>query len=289
MANKQYTSIIRLLTHCDIELNGEVNVPRIKKQLLAEFDFADGGFINIDHYSYSKNDVLEEIGKEDFLQRFIYHKKIWEYKAVLAILENNELRLDELRNEIKTFSGDTDFDQFFSPYFALPFNYVSRNFLNKGELIKQGEWLLFEDFLQPEDREEAFRPLRVFLENNIRLLRNINGDNYKNTRPQLEHWLKPGGSSLLNNLPYEFYGEKAEIVLHLINLTVRIQRTNRKDCKAVSRELTCTTDIPQEYEDLIMSNHKVYTNQVQATGNTNNYWWILWAVIILLRAVSGGC
>jgi hypothetical protein len=162
-----------------------VNVARIKKQLLAEFDFADGGFINIDDYSYSKNDVLEEIGRTDFLQRLFYHKRIWDHKAVLAILENNELQLDELRTDIKTFSGDTDFDRFFSPYFVLPFNYISRNFLNKGELIKQAEWLLFEDFLQPEDREEGFGPLRIFLDNNIRLLRNINGDNYKNTRPQL--------------------------------------------------------------------------------------------------------
>ncbi len=289
MASKQYTSIIRLLIHCDIELNDDVNVARIKKQLPAEFDFADGGFIKIDDYSYSKNDVLEEIGRTDFLQRLFYHKRIWEHKAVLAILENNELQLDELRTDIKTFSGDTDFDRFFSPYFVLPFNYISRNFLNKGELLKQAEWLLFEDFLQPEDREEGFRPLRIFLDNNIRLLRNINGDNYKNTRPQLEHWLKPGGSSLLNNLPYEFYGAKIEIVLNLINLTVRIQRTNKRDCKAVSTELTCITDIPQEYEELIMNNHKVYTNHMPASTNTNNYWWIVWAIIILLRAVSGGC
>ena len=290
MANKQYTSIIRLFLHSDVAIDdAAINVPRIKKQLAAEFDFAKDGFINIDGYNYSKNDVLEETGREDFLERIIYHKKIWENKAVLSILEDNELRLYELREQIKKFANDTKFDAFFSPYFAIPFNYVSRNYLNEKRLSDVGEWLLFEDFLQGENREEGFRALRIFLEENIRLIKNINADNYRIIRPQIEHWLKPGAGDLLNNLPHEFYGTKNDVVLHLINLTVRIQKINKKDCTNLSTELTCVTDIVQEYEELIMNNHKVYTQTRYASSSKNNYWWLVWLVIMLFKLLAGGC
>jgi len=290
LASKQYTSIIRLFLHSDVATNGEaINMPRIKKQLAAEFDFAKEGFITVDGYNYSKNDVLEELSREDFLERLHYHKKIWENKAVLSILEDNELRLYELRDQIKTFTNDTAFDAFFSPYFAVPFNYISRNYLNEKRLSDMGAWLLFEDFLQGEDREEAFRAIRIFLDENIRLIKNINSDNYKSIRPQIDHWLKPGGSDLLNHLPHEFYSTKNDLVLYLINLTVRIQKINKQDCKNVSTELTCVTDITKEYEDLIMNNHKVYTQTNYATSSGNNYWWILWVVILLFRLLAGGC
>lgn len=290
MASKQYTSIIRLFLHSDVSVNEPVvNISRIKKQLIAEFDFAKDGFIVIDKYSYSKNDVLEELGRNDFLERLHYHKRIWENKAVLSILEDNELRLYELRDQIKTFANDPAFDAFFSPYFAFPFNYITRNYLNEKRLSDVGAWLLFEDFLQGEDREEAFRTLRIFLDENVRLLKNINQDNYKTIRPQIEHWLKPGGSDLLNHLPHEFYSLKNDLVLYLINLTVRIQTTHKQDCKNISTELTCVTDITPEYEDLIMNNHKAYTQTRYATSSGNNYWWILWVVIMLFRLLAGGC
>lgn len=290
MASKQYTSIIRLFIHSDVSIDdAAINIPRIKKQFTAEFDFAKEGFIQVDGYSYSKNDVLEELGRPDFLERLIYHKRIWENKAVLSVLENNELRLTELRDQIKTFANEPAFDAFFSPYFAVPFNVISRNYLNDGRLSDVGAWLLFEDFLQGEDREEGFRVIRVFFEENIRLIRNINADNYKTIRPQIEHWLKPGGADLLNNLPHEFYGTKSDIVLYLINLTVRIQKINKKDCKNISTELTCITDISQEYEDLIMNNHKAYTQTRYTTSSGNNYWWIVWAAIFILKFLAGGC
>ena len=290
MASKQYTSIIRLFLHSDVSINdADINVPRIKKQLTAEFDFAKDGFIVVDGYSYSKNDLLEELGRADFLQRLHYHKRIWENKAVVSILEDNELRLYELRDQIKTFANDVSFDAFFSPYFAVPFNFILRNYLNAKRLSDVGAWLLFEDFLQGEDREEAFRALRIFLEENVRLLKNINSDNYQIIRPQIEHWLKPGGSDLLNNLPHEFYATKNDIVLYLINLTVRIQKTNKQDCKNISRELTCVTDIAAEYEDLIMNNHKVYTGTGVTTSSGTNYWWVIWIAIMLFRLIAGGC
>ena len=43
LANKQYISIIRLLKHCGIGCDGELNVPRIKKQRRVVWHVVFGG------------------------------------------------------------------------------------------------------------------------------------------------------------------------------------------------------------------------------------------------------
>ncbi len=288
MASKQYISIIRLFAHCDISVEGDINVSRIKKQLNAEFDFAKDGFIEIDGYSYNKNDVFEEIENPDFNTRLLYHKKIWEQKAVLAILEDNALNLFDLRSQIKTFANDASFEEFFSPYFVIPFNYVSRKYINENQFSDLGDWLLFDDFLQSDEREEGLRTIRVFIDEKLRVLRNVNKETFISKRPEIMEWLTSGGGNFLSNLPHEFYNEKSDIALYLINLTVAIQKSERKDCKRISTVLTCIRDLPEELENLIDNNHKVYTQSGSSSSNTN-YGWIIWVVIIVLKLLAGGC
>jgi hypothetical protein len=288
LASKQYISIIRLFQHCDISVEGDINVTRIKKQLNAEFDFAKDGFIEINGYSYNKNDVFEEIEKPDFTERLLHHKKIWERKAVLAILEDNALNLFDLRDQIKTFANDASFEQFFSPYFVIPFNYISRKCINENQLSNLGDWLLFDDFLQPDEREEGLRTIRIFIEEKLRVLRNVNKDTFVSKRPEIIEWLTSGGGNFLSNLPHEFYNEKSDIALYLINLTVAIQKTERRDCKRISTVLTCIRDLPEALETIITKNHKAYTQGGSSSSNTN-YGWVIWVVIIVLKVMAGGC
>lgn len=288
MASKQYTSIIRLFQHCDISAEGDIHVPRIKKQLSAEFDFAKNGFIEIEGYSYNKSDVFEEIEKPNFNERLFHHKKIWQRKAVLAILEDNLLNLFDLRDQIKTFANDTSFEQFFSPYFVIPFNYISRKCINENQLSDLGDWLLFDDFLQPDEREEGLRTIRIFVEEKLRVLRNVNKDTFLSKRPEIMEWLTSGGGNFLSNLPHELYSEKSDIALYLINLTVAIQKSEKRDCKRISTVLTCIRDLPAELERLITNNHKAYTQGGSSSSN-NNYGWIIWVVIIVLKLLAGGC
>ncbi len=288
MANTQYTSITRLLLHCDVKIEEEININRIKKQLAAEFDFAADGFIVVDGFTFNKNDVFAEIERPDFLQRLAYHNKIWQNKYVLAMLETYSLDLHELRIQIKTFANDTQFDAFFSPYFAIPFSYNSRKLITDNNLEALASLLLFEDFLQHEDREEGFKPIRIFLDDSIRLLRNINADNYSSFKPQIQPWVKGNFSYFLNHLPNEFHGAKNDVVLHLINLTVRTQKINKKDCLIVSKELTAVTNIEKELHDLIYNNHLVYTGAgSNSSDGKTNYWWVVWVIFILLRIMSG--
>lgn len=288
MANKQYISIIRLLKHCDISLDGDINVSRIKKQINAEFDFAKDGFVNIDGNNYNKNDVFEEIEKADFLERLVFHKKIWEQKALLALLEKNDLNIYEVRSQIKTHANDEKFKNFFSPYFVISFNYISRKFINENKIAELGEWMLFDDFLKTDEREEGLRTVRIFLDERLKILKNINKDTFKSRREEVVNWVTAGAGRFLSNLPTDLHDVKEDIAYHLINITVAIQKVANKDCKKISTELTQVNDLSAELTEIITNNHRVYTQSGSSSGNID-YRWVLFVVIILLRMVSKGC
>ncbi len=290
MANKQYISIIRLFEHCGISTGDDFNLLRVKKQLQAEFTIAKNGFIEVDGYTYSRHDVLEEIEQPDFLNRLTFHKAIWKSRQLLQLLENNSIDLTTIHIEFISFWNNKEFDQFFSPYFAGPFNYLSRTLLTEMRLKEMGDLLGYEGFLLPVEREEAFRPLRIFLDENIRLLRNVNGDNYKMMRPKIAHWIDQDWYVLFNHLPQEFYDEKNDITSRLVNIGVAIQKTHRRDCRKMSEQLISLQDTPESLRSIIVSNHAVYTSsRVKGIGFRGGFG-IVWVFILLIRAItSNGC
>ena len=292
MASKQYISIIRLFDHCDISSGDDFNLSRAKKQLQAEFGIAQSGFIEVDGYTYTRHDVFEEIEQPDFLKRLIFHKQIWKSPQILWLLENNNADPIEINTEFKPLWGNKEFDEFFSPYFVGPFNYLSRAFLSEGRLREMGNLLSYEDFLQPAEREEAFRPIRVFLDESIRVLRNIHKENYHIMRPQINHWIDSDWYLFFNNLPHEFYETKNDITTYLINIGVAIQKTYASDCIQISEQLVSLKDTPESLRSLIVSNHTVYTGSSSSQGSTN--WRIvfgaIWVIFMIMRcANSSGC
>ena len=290
MASTQYISIIRLFDHCGISTGDDFNLPRTKKQLQAEFGIAQGGFIQLDGYTYSRHDVFEEIEQLDFPARLIFHKQVWNSPQILQLLENNAVDLTTIKDEFTPFWGNKEFDAFFSPYLAGPFNYLSRTLLADARLKEMGDLLGYEDFLQPAEREEAFRPLRIFLEENIRVLRNTNGDNYKMMRPKIVHWIDTDWHIFFNNLPHEFYDTKNDIATRLINIGVAVQKSRRRDCRTMSQQLVSLQDTPESLRNTIVANHAVYTGSSGKSLSGGNIFWIIWVFIMLIRAVSsGGC
>lgn len=286
MASKQYISIIRLFEHSGITADGEINVSRIKKQLTAEFGITASGIIEIDGHSYNKNDVFEEIEKTDFTTRLQYHQKIWATRSLLSFLEDAVFNEPQMQAAMRQFQNDTVFDSFISPYFAHSFNYSARNYLNELKLYAMGELLLFEEFILGEDREEALRPVRLFLDDQIRLLKNTNTGNYKLVKPKIQQWIDSDWSSFVNNLPHEFYNSRNEISSNLVNVTVAIQKTYKADCKKISYQLTSLSHLSPELADIIYNNHKVYTSN-PLTRSSGNWGWIIWLILILVRIISG--
>ena len=287
MANKQYISIIRLLKHCGIGCDGELNVPRIKKQLNAEFGYSANGFIEVDGYTYNKNDVLEELELPNFYTRLHYHKKIWANKNILAILEDNVVNLQDVKDAFDEFQHDVAFDEFFSPYFAAPFNHICRSYINERDLYDVGKWLRFEGFLLGKEREEGFKAIRIFLEETLRLFRNINSDNYKSFRPKIMPWITPGWENFLNNLPDECYSLKDKVVIDLINLTVAIQKTDTNDARNISSGLMIVSGLPENLRNTIYGNDAAYNKNAKPS----NYGWVVGVGVVVLKLLvfSGSC
>jgi len=281
LANKQYKSIIRLFEYCAIPTGEELNLGRARKQLQAEFRAARDGFIEADGFSYTSQEVFEEIEHEDFPKRLQWHQKIWQHKTVLQLLEKNTAPVAALGEALKPFLHNREFDQFFSPYFVAPFAYISRTLLAANKLNDMGVLLAYEDFLQPAEREEAFRPLRLYLDENIRILRNVNKENYRIMRPKIMHWIEDEWSVMLNNLPHELYDLKLDITIKLLNLTVFIQRTHRKECRKVSYQLVALSDLPENIMDRINKNHHAYVRFENRESSGAGCWGFILIFIII--------
>jgi hypothetical protein len=286
LANKQYISIIRLFEYCDISLESDFNITRARKQLQAEFGIAQSGFIEVDGYSYARHDVFEEIERTDFSERFDFHKKIWNTPAMLGLLENNQVDPLVIDEAFRPFTGNEAFDEFFSPYFVGPFNYLCRTYLTANRLRDAGDLLAFEEFLQPQEREEAFRPLRIYLEETLRLFRNTSEENYSVMRPKMIHWVETDWHQFLTNLPHEFYDHKTDITTFLINIGVGIQKKNKRDCRHLSEQLVSVQDLPENLRSLFVSNHAAYTGSSGSSGGWGNYWWIGWVIFVFIRMLS---
>jgi hypothetical protein len=289
LAEKQYISPIRLFEHLGIEYTGEPDIARIKKHLAAEFNQSKDGFIEIEEYTYNRNDVMEEIEKADFPIRIQYHQRVWEKHFLLSMLEKNEANFPEVKDALDDFQHEPSFDEFFSPYFAGPFNIASRACINNNSLADLGDWFAFESFLLPEDRELAFTATRVFLDESVRIFRNVTKENYKTFKPQLIPWLTWGWHQFLNNLPHEYDHYKEEIAVALINLTVSIQKSNKADSRDISNDLMLVKELSPELQRIIVNNDKAY-NSVSTSSGSGNYWWAVWVVFVLIRILAtGGC
>ena len=291
LANQQYISIIRIFQHCEISTDDNFNVPRAKKQLQAEFGISKEGFIEVGGYTYTRQNVFEELERPDFLSRLNFHKNIWQNPHILGLLENNRGDLLEMENEFKNFFNNPDFDAFFSPYFAGPFNYLSRSLLTELKLEEMGNLLSYEGFLLPAEREESFRPIRLFLDENLILLRNVNAENYKLMRPKMAHWIDTDWHLFFNYLPHEFYDIRGDIAVKLVNIGVAVQKKHRRDCKKMSQQLVSLADMPEHLRQTISSNHLAY-NSTKSWGipNLKGGFWIGWIILLILRSIfSDSC
>jgi hypothetical protein len=296
LANKRYQSIIRLFEHCGISYNEALNPVRIKKQVTVEFSHSGTGFVEVDHHTYNKEDVFEEIQHPDFERRLGYHQRIWQHPHLLQMLESDEGNMLEIKAEMKNFENDDYFDGFFSPYFAEPFNNISRGLLQSKNLGMLGVWLELEPFIQLPEREEAFRSIRLFLDEQFRLLKNVNSENYFNLRPQLIVWIDTEWYRFFNSLPEEYHEIRERISIKLINLTVALQRPHRQDCLSISYQLINVENLSQNARLTILQNHAAYTNSGSAKASTSSsdsgsYTWIFWVLLIIIKFVvfSRGC
>ncbi len=292
-ANKQYISIIRFLEHIGASPSDWLEVSRLKKLANAEFNMAATGFIEVDTFAYSKEDVLKELDSTNWPQRLEMHQRVYNCKSLLNLLESNKANWSGLAKDFNEISGDPNFDEFFSPYFTVAFNNVSRICINRGLLVEHADLLQYRDFVLPQHQELAFKSLRLFLEEQIRVIKNVSKENYSVMRPKMEIWLKPGWHQLLNNLPDDFFVYNDDLVHLFINLCVALQTSNRKDCILISTELVGLQGINPDHKSIIDSNHDVFigSNKNKSSSDSGSglgsvIWWIIWIIFIIVRIAN---
>ena len=289
---KRYLSIIRLFRHCGIEVQEGLNASRARKLVVAEFNHSADGFIETGGFTYNKEDALDEIQHPEFERRMAYHLKLWEHPHLLNVLEKDELNITEVRREIRDFEGDDYFDQLFSPFFAEPFNNLTRNLIQQNRLADLGVWFELEPFLQPSDRDIALKTARIFLEEQTRLIKNVTADNFKVMREQVEVWFSTDWYQFLNSLPEEFHDMRNVLCANLINLSVALQKKYRQHAIWISDNLTKVLHLPDSMSTLIHNNHSAFQGGSSSSGDSGtSYTWIIWVIIILLKLMvaSRGC
>jgi hypothetical protein len=290
LANIQYISIIRLFESCSIDIDQEIILSRVKKQLNTEFDFSEAGFIEIENFVYNKNDVFDEIDKVDFITRFDFHKKIWSSKTLLTILENN--RIDDIGNlytELDRFTNNPAFDSFVSPYFANSFNHISRKYISDENFKHLNIWLGYQDFIQIEDREDAFKAIRLFLDDHLRTIANTNDVSYKFNKNKLLFWMKLDTIDFMNQLPEDFYFIKNQLIEKLIDLAVEIEKSYRDDSKYITNTLYQLKNIDPNLKNIIDNNHKVYNHapasNISVSDDSGFNWRWLWVIVIAIKVL----
>jgi hypothetical protein len=281
LASKKYTSLVRLFQHLDIDIHKELNLQRIRKQILLEFAITEHGIISLNEVNFNKNDILEEIDREDFLHRWGFHLQIWDRRQILALLEDDYIDLDHIGSELNEFRNNKEFITFFSPYFSFSFNSMAKTLLAPPKLGKLGLLLNYKDFIIVEDTEFAFSSIYRFLLDQKKLLNNVSKETYHLHSKALAHWTNSNWGEFLDQLPDVFYSEKEDIVASLINLTVALQSNSLKTTKAISHQLVKINNIDYQHHKLIRDNHKIYTEE------NKSYWWVFWVVLVLGRIFAG--
>jgi hypothetical protein len=255
----QYQSIIRFFEYAHIEYRSaeNFNLTRARKLVQAEFSMQDDGFVVIDGFSYSKNDVLIELERPDFVHRLEEHLHIWENKSLLDLLEKDAVNFSQ-RPDWYYLSFVPSFKAFVSPYFAPVFDRVMRGILAKNNLKDAAIWMDYIYLVEPDEEEHALKNVRFYLVEAAKFFRNLNDQSFKSRDAELVVWYRTNWSAFINKLPDSLLGYVDELITAIISFTVRIQKASRKICYLLSKEMTLVTNANYTLTKLVRSNHEIY-------------------------------
>jgi len=281
----QYQSVIRLFEYCNVEYRDNIDVGRIKKILSAEFSIASGGIISIDHFDYSKNDILEELESPDFSERLRCHQLVWKQQSLLNYLEQNIVYFSDIYKWVDL-RKDADFVKFVSPYFATSFDKVMGKILNLPNFEDAKRWMNFLVFVDnPEDEDVALNSLRIFLLDTTKMLRNINSTTYVSFMKQIKPWAEQPSGLFLDKLPDSLYKIKEDLVRAWVNFTYCTNKQNKTLCYEINSELIQVSGIDQELRDVILHNQGVFAGKKSGRGSSGCAWGFIPVIIIVIKFI----
>lgn len=281
-------SLIRFLEYCNIDYSDKdtFSVQRAKRQVNAEFALEESGIITIDGVSYNKSDVLKELEHPDFTERLQYHVMLWNHKVLLRLLEQDAINIDDVNTQFLSLANDEGFRYFLGPLMATAFNSVMKSLLKVPDFYNAFLWLRLKVFITPEEEEYAYQSLRIFLEEQLRLFKNLNSETYTNKYNEIAPWQRQEWHLLFNNLPDSLYYFNDEFAHVLINFTVQVQRPDKALCLAISTRLLQMHNVSYNYKKLINDNHRIYLSNApvstQRKSKSPHMGWIATALVIVL-------
>lgn len=288
----QYQSFIRFLEYCHIDYQdtAQLNITRLKKQVVAEFAMEPSGIITIDGISYNKHDVLLELDQPELGKMLQFHVLIWKHSHLLNLLEKDKMDPAADGQDWYYLHAHQDFAAYLSPYFAARFDSRMKHLLQEKQIAPAVAWMYFLSFVTPYDEETALKSTRLFLEDAIRLFRNLNDKTFRQRSEELALWHQQNWSDFINVLPGSLLHYTDELADTIINFTVRIQKAGRKICYLISKQLTQLETVSYTTRQLIRSNHLIYKKNYEQTtwrGRLRKIPSVYFLVILVLALLRG--
>lgn len=301
----QYKSPLRFFeySHIDVSDIDQVNIARAKKQIAAEFSMEPSGIINLEGIDYNKQEIFSLIESAQFTSDMQQHKKIWEHKSLLKFLESGTIA-NGLSEDVAALKEELSFVHFCSPYFAPQFNKEMKRRLSGDDFDSAADWITNCEMILISDGEVAFNSSTTYLEEAIKLFRNLNKTTFVSRIQEVMVWTRDW-SRFLNWLPDNLYGVKDELATVLINFCVEIQNADERTCYLISRQMVLLDYLDPTNARLVRENHAIYEEKIADTDlypggrrrrphkknnkELNYIWYILVAIVILVRIMGNGC
>ncbi|RQO31355.1 hypothetical protein DBR32_05165 [Taibaiella sp. KBW10] len=301
----QYKSPIRFFDYSHIDLTdvAAINIARVKKQIAAEFSMEPTGIITLEGIDYSKQDIFSIIESAQFATEITHHIKIWAHKSLLQFLESGTVT-ELLDQETAGLKEDLPFVNFCSPYFAPQFNKEMKNRLSRSDFKAAADWIANCEMILISDGEVAFSSANTYLEDAIKLFRNLNKTTFLSRKAEVTVWTKDW-ARFLNWLPDNLYSVKDDLATVLINFCVEIQNVDERTCYLISRQMIQLDYLDPTNTKLVRENHEIYEEKISDTDlypggrkrrphkknskGLNYIWLILVFVITVVRLMDKGC
>ncbi|RYD98510.1 MAG: hypothetical protein EOP54_07360 [Sphingobacteriales bacterium] len=299
-----FISIIRFFEYCGIELTdtAAINMPRIKKQITAEFALVPNGILEIEGIVYNKQDVFDIIEAPDFLDILSYQRIIDAHEPLRLFLEQG-IADDKLAEHVEQLKQQEGFVRYLSKYFAPLFNREMKRRLSRFDFESAANWIPNCQLLLTTDGEQAFQSTTAFLAENLRLFKNLNKTTFLSRKAEVSPWTG-NWARFMNWLPDILFTLKEELAVQLINFCVEIQNTDVAYCYLISQQMVYLDYLDAANTQLIRDNHVIYESKAASTSvvpehvakkhrkkdnKTLNYIWIAILAFFIITRFIGGC
>lgn len=280
-----------LATEAYFQIN-DVNLIRLRKQLLAELNLSGETTITVNKKSYSKDEIIKTIDVLLNNPNLDLHEFIFNNTFLLKYLEDENLTLDtNLYSCVHTPETIKEkLENVLYGRFIIQFKkgISTRNFLQAEGAIVLIKTL--SENYKNECYEEVHKSLNTFSNYLLEISSSISAFHKKDFMFLTYQSL----AIFLNSLPEDFDEIKNDITVNIINIVVNYHHLEKYDdnvTKGISRMLILI-DCEEENAALIRRNHKVFTNTGTTESSGDNSFYGKWAwiiAVVLLQIVIRNC